>query len=69
MIHYVIYHMVSDRPGPYTVREFTVTAEGVSPGAAQDAPSLDQARECIPFGMTCIPRYSEDDPCIVEVWV
>ena len=33
------------------------------------ADSLDQVRQMLPRHLTCLPRYDEDDPVIVEVWM
>lgn len=33
------------------------------------ADTLEEIREKIPPNMTRLPRQSNDDPCIVEVWI
>jgi hypothetical protein len=30
--------------------------------------TLEQARDSIPEGLICWPRFPDDDPAIVEVW-
>jgi hypothetical protein len=31
--------------------------------------SLEEARADLPAGLVCLPRFPEDDPAIVEVWL
>jgi hypothetical protein len=33
------------------------------------ASTLEDVRARLPAGLHCLPRYAEDDPCILEVWL
>jgi hypothetical protein len=71
MILYVIYEKPSDFPNDFVVRRWT-TIDGkpvahASPHAI--TPTLEAARESIPPGLYCLPRFDQDDPVIREVWL
>jgi hypothetical protein len=67
---FVIYRGVSDRRGPFVVREWKITDAGnLVPESAIDVDTLEEARCFVPVTAICIDRHPTDDPCIVEVWL
>lgn len=57
-------HFVKDwRPGQ------TARAPSVPDSIVWLAPTLELARLGVPHGLLCMPRFPEDDPHIVEVWL
>lgn len=71
LLQYVIYNdRTRDFPGLWPVREWIIRPGfyGGRPIACLCA-SLKEAREQIPEGMVCLPRYEGDDAVIVEVWI
>jgi hypothetical protein len=67
---FTIYERPRDYPEGYVVRRSFVNAGMVwLDRVAQYAPALEAARGLIPPGLHRIPRYENDDPCIVEVWL
>jgi hypothetical protein len=66
---YTIYDHPADYPRHWAVRASTIRPEGPVPDdRVQLADSLEEARALIPPGLTCIPRFTNDIPCIEEVW-
>jgi hypothetical protein len=74
---WTVYKKPRDYPESYVVRRSVVFC-GAHPLAGQVAmdsqptavvSSLEDARAHVPPGRYCLPRYLEDDPCIVEVWL
>jgi hypothetical protein len=69
-----VYHGVTDRVGPYVVREWHVV-RGLAipvPKEAWDFPTLEDARRFIRFRFADavrLVRNDADDPTIVETWV
>ncbi len=67
---WVIYKQPRDYPGQYVLRRWLADADGPRPtGEVALADSLEAIRAALPGGLTCIGRYADDDPCIVEVWL
>lgn len=63
---WVVYSSPKDYPGLYVARKWVnnaPTSEHIS------AKSLDEIRKKIPQGLMRIPRTTQDDPVIVEVWI
>lgn len=72
---WVIYKNPRDYPAMegqdlYVVREQWASraGTGISTEAAVRA-TLDDARECVPFGLFCFERQVNDDATIVESWL
>ena len=67
---YVIYHLVADHPGPYTVRRFEIERGTVIPtDDASDHLTLEDARAAVPFGLVNFPRVPSDPHVVVESWL
>lgn len=71
--HYVVYHNPKDYPGKWVVRKWLV-CQGEKEPLPDHIPvvvadSKTTALGKIPMGMHCIPRFPDDDPCVVEVWL
>jgi hypothetical protein len=67
---WTIYDSPSDYPGQFVARCFISDAIGVTPtGVALFAGTLGAVRAMLPPGLHRIPRYEQDDPKIVEVWL
>jgi hypothetical protein len=67
---WTIYFDTSDYPNAYVARRFVVNAAGHA--ATNDmfvAATLDELRALLSPGLTRIPRFDNDDPVIVEVWL
>ncbi len=67
---YAIYDHPKDHPHFFVVREWIIGPGTCTPGpmiALCD--TLEQARRKVPEGYSCLPRFTEDDPVIVEVWI
>lgn len=70
--NYVVYKNPSDYPkGKFVVRVHEVGPSGVKVRLAAHAvaDTLEAARASIPLGLYRMPRFPEDDPVIVEVWM
>lgn len=68
---WVVYDSPTDYPCQYVARRFVVVAGKEDPVITQDmrvSGSLDGVRRQIPPGLFRMPRFSNDDPCVVEVW-
>jgi hypothetical protein len=68
----VVYFNPSDYPGRYVVRVQRpgpggAIQEEAEPRAVVD--TLEEARKMLPWYLTNLGRYPDDDPVIVEVWV
>lgn len=68
---FVIYSNTSDFPGKFVIREWVVACGQEFPKADPlvIADTLEEARKALPPGLTMIPRFNHDDPCIVEGWI
>lgn len=67
---WVVYEHPRDYPDLYVVRRWEIGQRMLY--ATDDvafANSLEDIRKAIPPGLYCLPRFAEDDPCIVEVWL
>lgn len=70
MNQYVIYEKPKDHPTKFVVRQWII-----GPGTAKAGPmistsdTLEEAQATLPEGLTNIPRFANDDPVIVEVWM
>ena len=63
---YVIYKHPMDYPDKFVARKFIFdqpTEEVILEN------TLEKLREKLPFGLTCVERYENDDPVIVETWI
>ena len=72
LLVYTIYGRPADHPGsPYIVRPFEVLDGAPRPlPYVWSASTLDLARAIIPPSAdTCIPRFPDDEPQIVESWM
>ncbi len=59
-----------DFPGVFVCRRNEIGAGWVRPTDDHfTGNSLEEMRQRIPPGKVCIPRYPEDDPNIIEVWL
>lgn len=65
---FTIYDHPLDYPTGFVVREWLISAAGLTSGRAWRAPTLDAARALIPDELFCLPRDVTDDPVIVETW-
>tara|TARA_R110002095_G_scaffold4257_1_gene11511 strand:- start:3724 stop:3987 length:264 start_codon:yes stop_codon:yes gene_type:complete len=60
----------SDLPGVYVCRRFEIyPCQLVATPDHWTGKSLDEVRQKIPEGLFCLPRFPEDDPNIIEVWL
>jgi len=69
---WTIYDHPSDRPDCFIARRWIVMRSYNDPVPTRDvltATTLDELRRLLPPGLTCLPRYLNDDPKIVEVWI
>ena len=73
---WVIYNHPKDYPNNFVVRLWKienaqVTHVVISPSIdnVKLTTTLKEARAAVPKGKTKIPRYDDDDPVIVEVWI
>lgn len=70
---WTVYKNPSDYPGKYVVRRSVAGPGGTlrhDPFPIVVAETIEEARLSLPqVGLHCIPRYAEDDPVIVEVWL
>ena len=67
---WTIYDHPRDYPDHFVVRRCSITREGLKPDPqAHLATSLEDARRLIPEGLYRMPRFADDDPVIVEVWI
>jgi len=75
MFHYVIYQNPKDQPFPFVVRRWKIEAGDMTPegklwGVARNEVGLNHLRSDLRgMGLTRIPRFLCDDPCILEVWI
>jgi hypothetical protein len=71
MTQWVIYDHPSDHPDGYVLRaafigkDHTVTVDSV----AWFAKKIEVLRMIVPPGLHCMPRFENDDPAILEVWI
>jgi hypothetical protein len=68
---WTVYWSPNDYLNQYVARRWEIGA-GPEPRATTDmfvANSIVELRRLIPSGLMNLPRFSEDDPCIVEVWI
>ena len=69
---WTVYDHPTDYPDNFVARRFDVDGDGVRPTSnIIIAPDLDTLRNVLQFqmGLSCITRYADDDPNIVEVWL
>ena len=59
----------SDYPGQWVARLYLTLPEAGPTNCAIIGDSLDAVRAALPLGLTRLPRYQDDDPVIVEVWL
>ncbi len=67
---WVIYDHPRDYPEKFVMRRWKIGAENVlATDEMATADTLDEIRRAVPPGRYRLPRYRDDDPCIVEVWL
>lgn len=67
---WTIYERPKDYPNGYVTRRFVSNASGTEPDVvAYYSKNLVDARAVVPLGRARLPRFRDDDPCIVEVWL
>lgn len=67
---WTVYNSPADYPGLFVARKFLIVEGNSCPTVTVlTAPSLDGLREQLPHGLTWMPRYEQDHPCIVECWL
>lgn len=60
----------SDFPGKYVVRRNDIGRGAVIATEEHHVgDTLDEVRAVVPAGCVMLPRYANDDPAIVEVWL
>ncbi len=70
LLMFVIYKHPLDFPSHYVVRRCRV-AEGVTEmdRGAHLAKTAEEARTLVPPGLYRLPRFHDDDPAVLEVWL
>lgn len=72
LVGFTIYEKPIDFPDKFVVRKWVVVPGHPHPINDPDcalAWSIEEARALVPDGLNRIPRYPDDDPKIVEVWM
>lgn len=72
IVQYCVYGPgTSDLPGVFVCRKFHGYHTGlvVATDEHWTGPTLDSVRERVPAGLFCLPRFENDDPNIIEVWM
>jgi hypothetical protein len=70
MSQWVIYDHPRDDPDHYVMRRWEIRGSlMIATADVAQADTLEEIRQAIPPGLYCLPRFAEDDPCIVEVWL
>ena len=60
----------ADFPGKYVIRRNDIGRGAVlATDEFHVSDTLDEVREKVPAGCVMLPRYQQDDPVIVEVWL
>jgi hypothetical protein len=68
---WVVYDHPTDFPNEFVARRHVVNAKGSRPTEeVLTSTALDLLRsELVERGLTMIPRFADDDPKIIEVWL
>lgn len=67
---WVIYNSPRDYPGKFVVRRWEIRPGIPIPTSdVGTADTLEEIRRMIPSGLYRLPRFDEDEPQIVEVWI
>lgn len=69
---WTVYDHPRDFPQEFVARRHYIVRGDDQPRASQDyvtAASLEELRKKLPLGLYCLPRFADDDPTIVEVWL
>lgn len=69
---FTVYYSPTDFPGKFVVREWRTFRGDSTVYASRMAISgdtIEEVREHIPKTMTCIARFADDHPHIVESWI
>lgn len=72
---WVVYDRPRDYPEHFVARRWDVTlnqdgkAEMHATLLFELAATLEGIRDKLPWGLSRLERYAEDDPCIAEVWL
>ncbi len=68
LVMFVIYDHPSDYPASFVVRKWLVRDQAEpTPCTLHD--TLEDARESLPDGLTCLSRSPDDDKAVVETWL
>jgi hypothetical protein len=68
---WTVYDHPKDFPDVFVARLFDQNADGpLATVTAMGSSNLRELRQFfIDYGLVRIPRYNDDDPCIIECWV
>ena len=71
MTQWVIYDHPRDHPDGYVLRaHYVMGDEKVEvDSVAWASPKVEVLRMIVPPGLYCLPRFENDDPVILEVWI
>lgn len=70
MSQWVVYDHPRDYPEKFVLRRWNISAgQMIATDEMALADTLELIREAVPPGLYCLKRFTEDDPCIVEVWL
>jgi hypothetical protein len=69
LVMWTIYEKPKDYPNGFVVRRSVVSDRIKMDVVAQYSPTLLHARAAIPRGLHRLPRFPDDDACVVEVWM
>jgi len=72
MSTWVVYDRPRDFPNKFVARRHYIVRGDPNPRASEEyavADSLEEIRQRLPPGLYCLPRFADDDPKIVEVWL
>jgi hypothetical protein len=71
MTQWVIFDRPADYPDDFVLRAFFIGKDGgiYADNVAWTAKTIDELRRLVPAGLYRMPRFSEDDKAIAEVWL
>jgi hypothetical protein len=71
MIQWTIYDHPRDHPTMFVARKWWVDGNGPQPTTdMMISANVEDLRSAMAqMGLTCLPRYPDDDPVILEVWL
>lgn len=66
---WIVYDHPSDYPDGFIARLHMIARGGpIITDETLEGGTLEDVREQIPYGLTCMTRSEDDDPVIVETW-